>query len=96
MPKRSHKPSKLSQDKIARAQHRNNFLRTIEQICNLVAGKDIYKLIPSDILEVIYNTRLQSLRVVEFYYIIRKNHKLYLCLLQIIPIYNYDKSRHHK
>jgi hypothetical protein len=64
MPKRTHKQSKHELEKIARAQHRNQFFKRLESICELVGGKNVYNLIPTSVLERIYNIRLQAPKII--------------------------------
>lgn len=71
MSKRSHKQSKQELEKIARAQHRNNFFKRIENICDLVGGKNVFNLIPTSALKLIYNVRLQAPKIIA-----ESNHKV--------------------
>ena len=64
MSKRSNKQSKQELEKIARAQHRNNFFKRLENICELVGGKKVFNLIPTSELERIYNVRLQAPKII--------------------------------
>ncbi len=65
MSKRKKKPSKESIDKIARAQHRNNFIKKIQYICEIVTSdKNVFKLIPQSDLNTMYDLRLNSPKIV--------------------------------
>lgn len=64
MSKHSHKPSKQNLDKIARAQHRNNFYKKIQHICTLVANAQVFKLIPAIELEKIYDGRIRTYKII--------------------------------
>jgi len=57
------KPTRQQLQKLAKAQHRNNFFRKLKYICNTCSGEDIYSLFPADVLEIIYENRHHSLKV---------------------------------
>lgn len=56
MAKRSRKPNKQKLDKISKAQHRNNFIKRLYAFCDLVGGRNTYKLFPASELELLYLT----------------------------------------
>jgi hypothetical protein len=64
MSKKKHKPNVLANEKLARAQHRNNFFKKIHHICNAVSGKNVFKLIPLGHLDWLYANRFHSVKVV--------------------------------
>ena len=63
MGKHGKKCSQYSQQKLARAQHRNEFFRKLQLVCNAAGSPGTYHLIPAKELERIYLMRCQTVRV---------------------------------
>lgn len=64
MTQRKKKPSAHQQQKVASAQHRNEFFRSFKHVINGINGEDVYSLIPKNVLENLYELRSHKLRVV--------------------------------
>ncbi len=54
--KKQHQTSK-ELEKVSRAHHRNLFFEKLRKICKLVAGDDVYKMLPQKFLEHVYDVR---------------------------------------
>ena len=63
MPNKKHKQSQQSKQKLANAQHRNDFFKRLNSYCKSITGEDVLKLIPRNELDKIYLTRSRSLIV---------------------------------
>ena len=64
MPQRKKKPSTHQHQKLANAQHRNEFFRRLKYVINGISGEDVFSLIPKNVLENLYDLRSHTLRVV--------------------------------
>lgn len=64
MPQRKKKPSAHKQQKVASAQHRNEFFRLFKHVINGISDEDIFSLIPKNVLKNLYELRTHTLRVV--------------------------------
>jgi hypothetical protein len=58
------KANAYQRQKLAKAQHKNEFFRKLKHIINSICGEDIYSQIPQFVLENLYNARTHSLKVV--------------------------------
>lgn len=63
MARRKKKPSKASRQKIAGAQHRNEFIKRLKQFLDKATGTQTYKLIPQYHIDNLYVQRIRSPRV---------------------------------
>lgn len=63
MAKRKKKPSAHQHHKLARAQHRNEFLRKVKFIVNEFSGENLFASLPKEELDFIYQFRMRSLKV---------------------------------
>ncbi len=63
MTKRKKKPSGHQQEAIARAHHKNEFLRKLRHFINCFSNEDIFSLIPNKILDRTYIIRCHSLSI---------------------------------
>lgn len=64
MAQRKKKPSGHQLQAIAKAHHKNEFLRKLKYICNCCCGKDIYSLLPRKEFESIYSIRYHTFKIV--------------------------------
>jgi hypothetical protein len=57
------KPNIHQIDKVAKAQHRNEYFRKIKKVLEAINCQHIYSMIPSDTFESLYDLRIQSINV---------------------------------
>jgi hypothetical protein len=64
MANRKKKPNLYSQQKLAAAQHRNDFIRKLRYLVTAVSGdSNLFRLVPDDVLNMIYENRARSIRI---------------------------------
>lgn len=60
---KKNKQSYHQKDKLAKAQHRNEYMRKFHYYINLICGTEIYKLIPNYVYEYEYHHRFLSVKI---------------------------------
>ncbi len=63
MSKSKKKPNEMHLQKIAKAQHRNEFITHIKQFCNRLTDSNVFQLIPAFHLEEMYKLRTHPIRI---------------------------------
>lgn len=58
------KATTFQKQKIAKAQHRNEFKRKLKFVINAINGNDVFSIISDKILDELYNTRVHSFKIV--------------------------------
>jgi len=64
MAQRRKKVTSFQKQKLAKAQHRNEFLRKLKHVINTINGKEVSAIIPQTIFDNLYNTRTHSFKIV--------------------------------
>ena len=58
------KTNTLHLEKVAKAQHKNEYIRKLRKVLNAIGCSHIYELLPSDEFDWLYKLRCQSIQIV--------------------------------